>query len=127
MVGQEQARNEQGAHQEWARSAPGVGRSIPGVGQERPRNRLGAHQDWWARFMGSGARQGFPAKSCFSRGCKTLLFFSYWESHPFLFSGLWDSFWVQVVGAGVSRERTRSKQKRSGVGQEQPGHWAGVR
>ena len=87
-MSRERTRSGPGAYQEPAGAYKGRARSIPGVDQERPRTRPGAHQDW-ARFTGSRARQGFPSKTYFSRGCKTHFFFEmYWKNGPFLFSGL---------------------------------------
>ena len=91
------------------------------MGQERPSSRAGAHQEW-ARFTGSGARQGPPTKSCFSRGSKThFVFFNCIRKVTLFYSRAFGTlFGFQVVGRDVSHERTMDGQKHKGVGQEQP-------
>ena len=120
-MSRERTRSGPGAHQERAGAYNGWARSIPGVGRERPMSRPGTHQEW-ARFTGSGARQGPAAKSCFSRGSKTIFFFlNCLRKVTLCYSRAFGNlFGVQVVGAGVNHERTRDGQKPNGVGQEQP-------
>ena len=87
---------------EWARSAPGAGRSVRRVGQEHSRSGPGAAEESArnaprvGQIHGIWGAPGPPRQVMFFESLQNpfCLFELYLKSVPFLFSGLRDPFWV---------------------------------